>query len=141
MEMNNPMIVRLFHFTHDGVVDIADPPLSKVIDAIRALNGVENDTLSVTLRNGDTMDVGGGKDDQYKCHARTRGSFYDLVNPLVPLDMTDTVTIMMNQEANSFPRCCIVSSEMVMVAIESFCTKGELSSNLTWDNTLDYEPL
>jgi hypothetical protein len=143
MEMTNesPMIIRLFHFVHGGVVEIDDPPLAKVIDAIKALDGVDIDTVSVTLRNGDSMDVGGGKDGQYKCHARTKGSFYHLVDPRLPRDMNDTVTIMMDQETSYFPRCCIVSREMVMVAIECFCTSGELSPNLTWDNTLEFEPL
>jgi hypothetical protein len=135
------LVLRLFHFSHDGVVDVERPPLEQVIDAVTALDGGEMDTVSVTLDNGDSMDVGGGKDDQYKCHARTRGSFYDLVNPLLPQDMGDTVMIMMNQEGNSFPRCCIVSREMVMVAIECFCTRGELASSLTWTDKLEFEPL
>jgi hypothetical protein len=135
------LIIRLLHFTPDGVMDVEDPPLSRVIDAIKALDGVNIDTVSVTLRNGDSMDVGGGKDDQYKCHARTRGNFHHLINPPVPQDMTDTVVIMMDQEASSFPMCCIVSLEVVMVAIECFCTNGSLSSSLAWVTNLEFEPL
>lgn len=139
--MSDSKAIRLFHFVGDGVVEIDDPPLSKVFDAIKALDGIEIDTVSVTLRNGDSMDVGGGKNDQYKCHARTKGSFYDLVNPQLPRDTTDTVAIMMAQEVSTYPRCCIVSCEMVLAAVECFCTRGELSLSLTWDNTLEYEPL
>jgi Immunity protein Imm1 len=141
MSNESPMVIWLFHFADDAAAEIDDPTLSQVIEAVNALNGVDIDTVSVKLRNGDSMDVGGGKDDQYKCHARTMGSYYEMLNPQVPRDMSDTVTIMMDQEGCSYPRCCVVSREMVRTAVECFCKSGELNSTLTWDNTLEYEPL
>jgi hypothetical protein len=135
------LALRLFHFVEGGVAEIDDPSLCKVLDAIKALDGIDIDTASVTLRNGDSMDIGGGKDGQYKCHARTKNSFYDLVNPNCRRDVSDTVLIMMDNEVSRYPRCCIVSLDMVMVAVECFCTSGELSPSLAWDNTLEYEPL
>jgi hypothetical protein len=143
MEMTNSgqIAERLFYFTSDGVEDLSKPDMSQIINAVKSLDGIDIDTVSVTLCNGDSMDIGGGKDDQYKCHARTCGSFYDMVNPDTLCDAKDTVMIMMNQEGNSFPRCCIVSREMVLLAIETFCSSGVLDSRLAWDNTLEYEPL
>ena len=87
------------------------------------------------------MDIGGGANNRYKCHARTKGSFYDLVNPGVSRKSKHSVSIMMDQETNTFPACCIVTLEMVLLAVECFCTTGILSNELTWDNTLRYEPL
>gem|GEM_PF-5491417 len=87
------------------------------------------------------MDIGGGKDNKYKCHARTNGGLYDLINPKIPCGMRDTVGIMMNQEGNSFPKCCIVSLDLVLMAIETFGSSGLMDPRLTWDNTLEYEPL
>jgi hypothetical protein len=132
---------RLFYFVKDGVEEVDDPPLCKVVDAIKRLDGIDIDTVSVTLHNGDSMDIGGGKDNQYKCHARTKNSFYDLVNPNCQRDIRDTISIMMCNELSKYPKCCIVSFDMAMVAAECFCTSGELSPTLTWDNTLEYEPL
>ncbi len=55
--------------------------------------------------------------------------------------MADTVGIQMNEETNTFPRCCIVPLDMVKIAVECFYVSGELDSRLNWDNTLVYEPL
>jgi len=141
MTTNNTHVTRLFYLAKDGAVYVDDPSLTEVLDALMALDGHDVDTLSITLSNGDSMDVGGGDHDQYKCHAITKGDFYDLVNPLIPKDMADAVDIQMNDETNTFPRCSIASLEMVKSAVECFCRNGGLSSQLNWDNTLEYEPL
>lgn len=134
-------VIRLFYFTEDDVTEIEGPPLPKILDAVRSLDGIDIDTLSITLRSGDSMDVGGGKDNQYKCHARIRNDFYDLVNPDFSQELNEMVSIMMNEEVNTYPKYCIVTLDMVLQAIEYFSTYGQLSNDLTWDNTLDYEPL
>jgi hypothetical protein len=139
---NTPTLVRrLFYFTTDEQIYIDDPPLNRVIEEIEALNGDDIDTVGIKLNTLNSMAVGGGKEGQYKCHATMKGVLYDLLDPQLPRQVNDKVEIMMDQEISSYPRCCIVSREMVMEAIKCFCTTGELSSNLTWDNTLEYEPL
>ncbi len=141
MSENYNLIDTLFCLLESGRLEINNPPLSRVMDAIRALNGVTVDTVGINLRYGDSMDIGGGKMDQYKCHVSTRNGIYDLINPNVPKDTNDCVPIMFNDEVHAYPRCTIVSFETVMIAVQCFCTSGELSPNLTWDSTLDYAPL
>jgi hypothetical protein len=142
MEMSvRSNVIRLFYFTQNGVADVEHPTFDEVVHAVVGLDGDKLDTVSVTLENGDSMDVGGGNGDQYKCHARVQGDFYDLVNPRIAQNMRDTVSIMMNQEGNLFPNCCIVSRDVVLAAIEVFCEKGELANSLTWTSELDYVPL
>ena len=109
--------------------------------AVGSLDGRDTDTVSLNLGNGDSMDIGGGADGMYKCHARTMSSFYDLLNPLVQQDMSDTMDVQMNDESNTFPRCTIVSLDMAKSAVECFCVNGDLHAQLHWDNSLEYEPL
>lgn len=141
------LVSRLVHFVKGSAPDVPevkrinDPTLPTVLDAIKALDGMEIDTFSVILRNGDRLAVGGGKCDQYKCHATTNNSLYDLIAPNCPKDTKDTVSISMDNEESTYPRCCIVSLEMVMAAVQCFCTTGVLSPQFTWDSTLEYEPL
>lgn len=141
MSSKPSLVARLFYFVEGGIEEIDDPPLCKVVDAVKKLDGVDIDTVSVTLRNGDSMSIGGGKDNQYKCHARTKNDLYDMVNPSCQCDANDIVWIMMNNEANKFPRCCVVPLDSVIDAVECFCATGELSQSVSWDNTLEYEPL
>ena len=141
MSTTKTHVITLFFLAEDGPVYIDDPSLATVLDALGSLDGHDTDTLSVTLSNGDSMDVGGGADDHYKCHARTKNSFYHLVDPMIPKDMNETVEIHMDDEISTFPRCSIVSLEIVKIAVECFCVNGELSSKLQWDNTLKYDPI
>src|SRR5262245_49164475 len=106
---SNTHVRTLFYLTKDGAVHIDAPSLTDVINAAMTLDGRDVDTLSVTLSNGDSMDVGGGSNGQYKCHARVMDSFFDLVDPLASRDMLDRVDLHMNDEINTFPRCTIVS--------------------------------
>ena len=138
---DNPnLIARFFSFVPDGVQDLVAPPLSEVLASLRTLNGTDIDTAAVTLHNGDTMDIGGGN-GRLICHARTNGRFLHLANPSCPLDETDLVSISMNEEINTYPRCYIVPLEMVERAVEYFCRTGSLNHELLWDDTLTFEPL
>lgn len=141
MTHNDTHVKTLSYLTTDGAVYVDDPSLTQVFNALDIMDGQEIDTLSITLGNGDTLDVGGGNCDQYKCHARTKGNFYHLVNANIPRDMEDTMDIQMNEETNTFPICSIVSLQDVKTAIECFCLNGELSSAVSWNNTLEYDPL
>lgn len=134
------MVKWLFRILEDGALETDNPPFSMVKDAINALDGNEINTVSLKLRNDDSMDIGGGKANQYKCHVRTKNGFYHLLNPNCQRDMNDTVPIVMGDgEEWNYPKCTIVSLETVMIAVECFCTTGELSPNLTWDKTLDFK--
>lgn len=135
------LAVRLFYFTAEKTMDVDNPAMSQILNAVVDLDGDDIDTVSVTLSNGASMDVGGGRGGKYKCHARTNGGFYDLIDPRIPYASHNPVPIMMNQEVNMFPACCIVSLDMVLMAIETFCLTGLMDSRLTWDDTLEYEPL
>ena len=134
----------LFHFVENGVANIDDPPLSVVKEAIRALDGDEINTVSIGLRNGDSMEIGGGKQGRYVCYTRIKKShpcyLYHLVNPDCPRDMKDLVHINMGDgESWTYPRCTIVSLETVLIAAECFCISGEMSPSLAWDNKLNFE--
>jgi hypothetical protein len=141
--MNTPTVqcIRLAFLTESGAQYVDNPSLARVLDVLASMDGEDSDTLSITLSNGDSMDVGGGANGMYKCHARTLSSFYDLLCPALQKDLSDTVDIQMDDEINSFPRCTVVSLDMVRIAVECFCVNGDLNASLLWDNTLDYEPL
>ncbi len=141
MTDNHCIVTRLYYFEEDEAVDVDDPPLSEVLTALRTLDGMEFDTFMIMLINGDSMSVGGGKNDRYKCHARTKGSFFDLVNPTCPMDEDDTESIMMDQELTGYPKCLIVSFDMIINAVHCFATSGQLNPNLKWDDTFKYEPM
>ena len=140
MKMTKTHVIRMFYRKQDGV-DIDDPSLTEVMNAVMALDGHDSDSMSVTLGNGDSMDIGGGAANQYKCHARTKNSFFHLVDSAVPKEMANKVKIQMDEEITTYPDCCIVSLDMVKTAVEFFCVNGELSPDLSWDNTLAFEPL
>ena len=130
----------MFYLTKDGGVDIDDPSLIEMMNAVMALEGHNSDLMSITLSNGDSMDIGGGAANQYKCHARTKKSFFHLVDPAIPKDVANKVKIEMGDDIATYPRCCIVSLDMVKTAVEHFCENGELSPDLSWENTLRFEP-
>ncbi len=134
------LVSQLFRLTKDGAEYLDDPSLSTVFQALSTLDGIDTDTASITLHNGDSMDVGGG-DGRYVCHARTNKRFLHLVNVNCELDATDLVTIMMSEEATTYPRSYIVPFEIVKVAVECFCSTGALSTELPWDDTLRFDPL
>lgn len=130
----------LFFFDEGEAVYVDNPALSTVLAALRTLDGNELDTFFIQLKNGDMLEVGGGDDDRYKCHATTSDNYFDLVKPSSPRDPSDTVMINMCQEGWHYPRCLIVSLEVVIEAIKYFATSGKLNPKLKWDNTLEYEP-
>lgn len=134
------LVSRLFRLTDNGAEYDEEPALSTVLQALSALNGVDRDVISVTLHNGDSMDIGGG-DGRYVCHARTHNRFLHLLNPGCPLDETDLVSIMMCDETTTYPRCYIAPWELVRIAVECFCVTGTLSPTMTWDDTLTFDPL
>ena len=134
-------IDRLFYFTETDTEEIDNPSLSQITNAINLLDGVSIDTVSIGLSNGNSMDIGGGKDNQYICYIRTSSTLYNLIDPAISVDSNNVVMIMMNEEANSFPQCCVVNQEMVITAVHYFTRTGECHPDLHWDNALDFEPL
>jgi hypothetical protein len=123
-----------------GMLDVDNPSLENVLKVLDEMDGHEFDSVFIMLSNGDSMEAGGGSNNQYKCNARTDG-FYDLINPNIPKDMSDTMNLQVADEINTFPKCTIVTLKEVKNAFEYFYACGGLNPDLSWDNTLEYEPL
>ena len=141
MDSSDIQMCNLFYLTDVEAVNVKDPTLAQVLDVLLAMDGQDADSMSVKLNTGDSMDVEGGLDGQYKCHARTRAGFFHLVNPSTPKDMSDMVYLQTGGEGTEFPRCCIISLSCARAAVECFCATGDLNPKLGWDNTLDFDPL
>jgi hypothetical protein len=127
----------------NGQQCVNNPALSEIVDVLMAMDGKERDSLFVAIRSGRAITVGGGTNDQFKCHVwsppRAGNEEYDLINPTVEKDMNDTVHIQMEREIATFPKCMMVRRDDVRQALESFCVDGILCDELVWNNTLQYD--
>jgi hypothetical protein len=101
----------LWRLIESGDLEVFDPSISAVKQAIEALDGKDCNWVSVAVQGGRGMDIGGGRLGEYVCHVRSedRLNHYDLVNPHCPREMTDLVNIPMGDgEEWTYPRCTVV---------------------------------
>ncbi len=129
------MFVREIHeddwqgvFSNDS--EVPCERLEQVVNGLRKLNG-DNKTTVVLSRDEDNyLIAGGGNDGFYICNVCLAGSMAYLIDPN---QGAGNIALVAGGQEGDYPRSYAVTLDDLLLAAETFATKGVLNETLTWE--------